>query len=76
MALSYSSLKAFYLPHFELLNIIKFSALGGNAKSEVFEKRMLTKILEPNKDEVPLYDELRVLKRSLFSSVVIVLLGY
>lgn len=44
----------------------------------MFEKRMLTKILETNKEEVPLYDELRVLNIEdfLVSSVVIALSEY
>jgi hypothetical protein len=39
MALFYSSLLAFYLPHSEFLNIIKSFALGGNVKSQVFEEK-------------------------------------
>jgi hypothetical protein len=38
-------------------------ALEGNVKSQVFEKRMLKKIFEPNKEGVPLYDELRILNK-------------
>lgn len=44
----------------------------------MLEKRMLTNILEPNKEEVSLCDELRVLNIEdfLVSSVVIALSGY